>query len=252
VYSNSGKDSIKIRDFSGGNVSDMRTIQKTELVPPYYYDWMFSDQHSILSKIEESGVRLIKFGECENACATSDAYKLKPFIEDFNDSLNSDDYFKIANTGTIGRYVPRWGAREMVYLGDRYLKPVVEKSIFLREFSNSYGRKSENPKLIMKGLNLLDVFIDENGDFIPGKTTLIVTADHNNSLKLLLALLNHPIAIFYFKERFPAASYNKGTAESKLKCNTFKNRRRYAHGKISSPQYHRTHAIQIFIGRTAT
>lgn len=221
VYFAGGKDFIKVRDFDGRAVSDMRTVHKTDLVPPFLYDWMFSDSLSVLSKIEESGIRLDSVGTCENACATSDAYKLQSLIKNASDEPDSAKYFKVINTGTIAKYVSRWGAREMVYLGDRYMRPVVSKKEFLTEFPNSYGQKAGKPKLIAKGLNLLDVCLDENGAYIPGKTTLIVTAGSIRQLKLLVAILNHPIAMFYMKEKYPAASYNQGTSFTKDMINSF-------------------------------
>ena len=221
VYFAGGKDSIKVRDFDGRAISDMRTVHKTELVAPFLYDWMFSDSLSVLSKIEESGIRLDSIGTCENACATSDAYKLQSLIKNASGEPDSSKYFKVINTGTIAKYVSRWGMREMVYLGDRHMRPVVNKSEFLTEFPNSYGQKAGKPKLIAKGLNLLDVCLDEDGAYIPGKTTLIVTAGSIRRLKLLVAILNHPIAMFYMKERYPAASYNQGTSFTKDMINSF-------------------------------
>ena len=58
-------------------------------------------------------------------------------FEDFNNT-----YLKIINTGTIGRFAPRWGYQEMKYLKDKYLYPVVDKAQFLEYFPNSYGEKS--------------------------------------------------------------------------------------------------------------
>jgi len=215
VYCSAGTQSITVRDFDGRIVSDKRIVAKSELIAPFTYDWLFSDSLSLLKKIEDTGVRLASFGICENACATSDAYKLQDLVENVADEPDLSKYFKVINTGTIGKYVSRWGLREMVYLGDRYLRPVVDRKDFLREFPNSYGKKSVKPKLIAKGLNLLDVCLDESGNYIPGKTTLVVTASNLRSLKLLLALLNHPLALFYFKQRYPAASYNQGTSFTK-------------------------------------
>ncbi len=221
VYCCAESHSIIVRDFDGRNISDIRIVAKSDLVEPFTYDWLFSNSLSLLSKIEDTGVRLASIGACENSCATSDAYKLKGLVKNVADEPDLGKYFKIINTGTIGKYISRWGFREMVYLGDRYLRPVVDRVAFLREFPNSYGKKSVKPKLIAKGLNLLDVCLDECGDYIPGKTTLIVTADNLRNLKLLLGLLNHPLALFYFKQRYPSASYNQGTSFTKDMLNEF-------------------------------
>lgn len=221
VYFAGGKDSIKVRNFDGRAISDMRIVHKSKLVAPFFYDWMFSDSLSVLSKIEESGVRLDSIGTCENACATSDAYKLQSLVKNAPGDTDFTKYFKIINTGTIGKYVSRWGMREMVYLGARYLRPVVNRAEFLGEFPNSYGKKAGKPKLIAKGLNLLDVCLDEQGAYIPGKTTLIVMAGSIRWLKLLLAIMNHPIAMFYMKQRYPSASYNEGISFTKDMINSY-------------------------------
>ncbi len=221
VYCCRTSSSILVRDFDGEVISEKRTVAKSELFAPYAYDWLFSDSLPLLAKIENSGIRLATIGNCENACATSDAYKLQAFVKNSVAEPDAIKYLKIINTGTIGKYVSRWGLREMVYLGDRYLRPVVNRAEFLDKFPNSYGVKSVRPKLIAKGLNLLDVCLDEKGAYIPGKTTLIVTAGNLRSLKLLLALLNHPLAIFYIKQRYPAASYNQGTSFTKDMLNEF-------------------------------
>jgi hypothetical protein len=96
----------------------------------------------------------------------------------------------------------------MVYLGDRYLHPVVDKNMFASHFANSYGRKASRPKLIIKGLTLLHACLDEKGDIIPGKSTLVVFSDDVNTLKFLLGLINSNLPFFYINEKYSASSYN--------------------------------------------
>jgi len=107
----------------------------------------------------------------------------------------------------------------MVYLGDRYHRPVVNKKSFQKEFPNSYGLKAVKPKLIVKGLNLLDACIDANGTVIPGKTTLMITSEGADDLKFLLSIVNSTLAFFYLKEKYPAFSYNQGTTFTKEMIN---------------------------------
>jgi hypothetical protein len=130
-------------------------------------------------------------------------------------------YLKIVNTGTIGKYVSRWGQREIVYLGNRYTHPVVNKNNFLAAFGNSYGKKAIKKKLIVKGLNLLDACLDLEGNTIPGKTTLLIASDDQLALKLLLAIINSSVAFFYIKEKYVSSSYNGGTTFTKEMINDF-------------------------------
>jgi len=219
VFTKTGQPFLRINEYVGTKISPKRTIPKNTLKPPYAYDWLFTDFIELLAQIDAHGETLSKHAVCENACATSDAYKLKAFIEEQPTNAEIDQYFRIINTGTIGKYVSKWGHREMVYLGSRYAHPVVNKKQFQGAFKNSYGKKAVKPKLIMKGLNLLDACLDADGAVIPGKTTLLIACDDVETLKLLLAIVNSSVAFFYIKEKYPASSYNKGTTFTKKMIN---------------------------------
>jgi hypothetical protein len=219
VFANKPQTQLRIFDIKKKEIVPKRVIDKKSLKPPYSYDWLFSDSIDILAKLEAQPSKLSGLGICENACATSDAYKLKEFIQEMAKANGKDEYLRIINTGTIGKFVSKWGRREMVYLGQRHLKPVIHKKRFLAAFQNSYGRKSVKPKLIVKGLNLLDACLDSDGTIIPGKTTLMITSNRLEALKYLLGIINSKVAFFYLKEKYPASSYNQGTTFTKEMIN---------------------------------
>jgi hypothetical protein len=208
---------LRICEYVGAEIRTKRIVPKKILEPPYAYDWLFSDFVELLDKIRAHAEKLSKHGICENACATSDAYKLQEFIEEQHREQNG--YLRIINTGTIGKYASKWGLREMVYLGHRYARPVVNKKRFQEAFRNSYGKKAIKPKLIVKGLNLLDACLDADGTTIPAKTTLLITSPSLEDLKFLLSIINSSVAFFYLKERYPASSYNQGTTFTKEMIN---------------------------------
>lgn len=184
-------------------------------------DIIFSDYFNLVRKIEQDTYFLRTMAVCENACATSDCYKLKSLIYEKEDPYSvSSDEFKIINTGTIGRYVPRWGLQEMRYLKDKYLYPVVNKDQFLLEFNNSYSEKSKKVKIIIKGLTLLDACLDADGSIIPGKSTLMISSDLE-TLYLLLGIINSKLATFYIKEKYASSSYNGGINFNKDMLNNF-------------------------------
>jgi len=204
------KSHIRIDKFVNGEAINFSSVDKASLVEPYAFDWLFSDFVSKINQIDKFPNKLSDYAVCENACATSDAYKIKDYLLD--NSFDSDKHLKIINTGTIGRYVSKWGKREMTYLKDKYLEPVVNKKKFQKDFSNSYGAKSILPKLIIKGLTLLDGCIDTEGIVIPGKSTLVITKPKGKENELLfpLALINSKISLFYIKEKYRGSSYNQG------------------------------------------
>ncbi|MCD6199813.1 MAG: Eco57I restriction-modification methylase domain-containing protein, partial [Deltaproteobacteria bacterium] len=198
-------------------------ILKEKIRSPYTLDALFSIGLKLIQKIDDTENSLAGNFLCENACATSDAYKLKPFIhENKGSALDSSTHFKIVNTGTIGKYFSKWGIKPMVYLGDNYLRPAIMQDEFFNNFKKAYSKKTLRPKIIMKGLNLLDAFLDKDGITIPGKTTLVITNKRNNldELKLILALINSSLISYYTKEKYSASSYNQGVTFTKAMINS--------------------------------
>jgi len=219
VFTKTPQPLLRIYEYVATKIMPKRVVPKDTLKPPFAYDWLFSDFVDLLIKIELHKGSLSKYGNCENACATSDAYKLQDLVQEEPKNGKPDEYLRIINTGTIGKFVSKWGQREMVYLGSRYARPVVNKKRFQKDFPNSYGTKAVKPKLIVKGLNLLDACLDADGTVIPGKTTLLITSVTLEGLKFLLAIVNSTLAFFYLKEKYIASSYNQGTTFTKEMIN---------------------------------
>jgi hypothetical protein len=174
-------------------------IQKNIFYDQYQIDIVFSKHLDFLLKItQNNSVISLLDCVCENACATSDAYLLKDILKDnVNSFVNKDEYYKVINTGTINKYDSRWGVKNMKYLGGEYLYPVVNKNEFHKFFSKSYGQKPQKSKIIIKGLTLLDGTLDIDGDYIPGKTTVIISSKNKKLLKLLASIINSKLAQFY-------------------------------------------------------
>jgi len=214
VFNNSNiNEYISVFQFEDEGIKHTRDYKISKLNHPYALDYIFSGHIDLLEKLE-GFVPSEQEYLCENACATSDAYKLKDLLIDLDEEY-SEEYLKIINTGTIDKWTSKWGEKEMTYLGDKYLRPVVSREKFVKLFRNSYSEKSIKQKIILKGLNLLDACLDIKGCIIPGKSTLIITAKDIFYLKFIMAILNSPITFFYLRERYPSSSYNQGTTFTK-------------------------------------
>jgi adenine-specific DNA-methyltransferase len=214
-------DYLVIDKFIDNSIQNVGNVLKSNLTEPFAFDWLFSPHVELLKFFDSLPSRFVEYGECENACATSDAYKLKEYLKDIKPyDYNSDIHFKVINTGTISKYVSRWGVSEMTYLKDKanptkkykYLAPVVDRKKFIKGFGNSYSEKSQKPKIIIKGLTLLDACLDYNAEVIPGKSTLIITKDKANADELfaILGIINSKLPLFYIKEKYRGSSYNQG------------------------------------------
>lgn len=190
-------------------------VLSSTIAEPYYIDYLFSTNSAIITKLDSNNTSTIgSIATCENACATSDAYKLSSLIDN-NGNCDSTKEYKLVNTGTISKYSNRWGEKEITYLGAKVMYPTVVKSNFNNTFGKSYINRANAKKIILKGLNLLDGFIDFRGDYIPGKTTLVVLSNDDDVLKLICALLNSKLALFYIKTKYSSSSYCGGVTFTK-------------------------------------
>ena len=196
-------------------VEQITQIDKSLLEEPYYIDYLFSDSVDIIEKIECNNKPLSQIATCENACATSDCYALLPYIH--NSFQVDGNAYKLINTGTIGKYFSRWGEKECTYLKHKFLYPIVYVNEFEAavDLGKSYKKRARLPKIIMKGLNLLDACLDENSKILPGKTTLVIHSDNIEYLYLLLAVLNSKVASFYIKTKYSSSSYCGGITFTK-------------------------------------
>ena len=197
------------------------SIEGSELVNPFLIDSLFSPNASIISYIESHiSTHIGDYATCESACSTSDAYKLVPFITD-SDARKS---YRLVNTGTLDKFGCRWGIKEIVYLkkdlGYCPLKPMVPVEDFEASFGNAYKNKAKGPKIILKGLNLLDAFVDENGFYLPGKSTLVINSSDENVLFFLSGLINSSYASFYIRTKYSSSSYCGGITFTKEMINS--------------------------------
>jgi len=216
IFKNIQSTTFTVVDYDG-SFNDKTIIEKSILEDPFQLDIIFSSYLDMIMSISNKFKNTIdSLGfVCENACSTSETYELKKYLK--NDSFDSSKY-KVVNTGTIGKFKSKWGDKEMTYLKDKYLKPVVDRNIFQKNMSNTYFKKTNLSKLIIKGMTLLDVMYDEEGNYIPGKSTLIIhnvnKIEHKGYLSLM-CLLNSKFTLFYLQERYSASSYNGGITFNK-------------------------------------
>ena len=70
-------------------------------------------------------------------------------------------------------------------------------------------------------IGLLDGFIDFQGLYIPGKSTLVICSNNSDNLKFLCGLLNSRLAIFYIKSKYASSSYCGGITFTKDMINNF-------------------------------
>ena len=98
----------------------------------------------------------------------------------------------------------------MRYLKHDYDFPIVERKKFSISLGATYNRRAASPKIIIKGLTLLDAALDADASFVPGKSTLVIPSQSVADLKFLAAVVNSRAVSFYVKQKYASASYNGG------------------------------------------
>ncbi len=143
----------------------------------------------------------------DGAASTSEAYDLIPHLHNLS---NQNEYFRFINTGTIDPYVDFWDTETTAYIKHRFIKPVVMKSVLQRDFPNR-ANQSKSPKLVIGGMTKrLECYLDRDGEYIAGKSTVVVINKNPKSkepkLEVLLGILNSKLMTLWYRTTFKSLS----------------------------------------------
>ena len=193
-------------EFITGNLLTSKDVDENSL------GILLSDSTEILLKLKKLKGRFNNFLTCENPFSTSEAYKLCDILLD-NKKPNYK-YFKLINTGTIDPFVSLWGRKQTTYLKSRYTYPIASLSN-LKIYFPKRLIQIRSPKLIITGMRYLECFNDYNGEYIAGKSTLIIREILDDKFNLFCALLNSKLVSFYIKQSFSSLGIDGGVNFSK-------------------------------------
>ena len=98
----------------------------------------------------------------------------------------------------------------MRYLKSSYPYPVTDADSIRLVFGESCLERVRAPKLIIKGLNLLDCCIDIEGQLMPCVATLIVCSKSVDLLMVLAAIINSSVIRQYIHAKYMSSSYCGG------------------------------------------
>ncbi|HAW57975.1 MAG TPA: hypothetical protein DCX03_02985 [Bacteroidales bacterium] len=118
-------------------------------------------------------------------------------------------YFRFINTGTIEPFLSLWGKKKTTYLKAKYNNPIVNKVTFKKLFPKRYEQMIK-PKIIISGIRHFESFLDEDGQYIAGKSTEIVFTKNGLSLKVALGILNSRLIGFYIKQSYSVLGIGGG------------------------------------------
>ena len=185
------------------------TIDKKRITDPFFVDQYFIDSSGIVEWLERQPFRVKSFAKCEYALVSpSLAYQLKNVIG-CNPEPGREE-FLILNTGLIAKYRHRWNDKHMRYLKSLYPHPVVSTENLRSLMGQTFVTRMASPKLIIKGLNLLDCTVDLHGRMMSTVATLNIRSASTDLLCLLGAIINSSLMGRYCKEKYVSSSYCGG------------------------------------------
>ncbi len=144
------------------------------------------------------------FLEINSASTVSEAYKLKKYIKEYDQSVHGS-FKKFVNTGTIDPYICLWGKHKTQYIKDNYNKPIVLDSD-IKKISENRLFQANTKKLIVGGLSKRMECIFDDGEYLAGKSTIIILGESELKLKFVLCLLNSSLLTFWYRIYFSSLS----------------------------------------------
>lgn len=148
----------------------------------------------------------------ENAATVSEAYEVKKIMVD-DESLEIGH--KFVNTGTIDRYLCLWGRKPTRYIKDAYKHPRVP----LSNLSSRRQRQSSSKKIVIAGMTkVLEAFYDQSGEYMAGKSTLIIPVESDREGWGLLGLLNSRVVTEWYNIEFSSLSLAGGYLRINKNC----------------------------------
>ena len=193
------------RIHDGKQISHVAKVDKT-LVNVDNIGLCIAPNIGLLVKIKEQKHTVSDLARVENPFSTSEAYDLIPLIRDNQMASN----YRLINTGTIDPYINMWGLTKTAYLKNKYDHPQVDQEAFARIFPKRV-RQVLAPKIIISGMRHFESYLDSNGIYVAGKSTIIVLSpSYRNNLVVLQGLFNSKLMKFYIYQSFSTLGIGGG------------------------------------------
>lgn len=166
-----------------------------------------SNSINILAKLKTLKSSFKEWVSCENPFSTSEAYKLSDIL--FDNQFSESESYRLINTGTIDPYVSLWGKKNTTYLKSKYRYPQAKLSDLERFFPRRIPQ-IQSPKLIITGMRYLECYFDSSGEYIAGKSTLVIKKIKDDWYHFFCCLLNSKLVSFYIKQSFSTLGIDGG------------------------------------------
>ena len=184
---------IKIRKFNADfNIIEewKNDVDDLNLLPGKIWGFLLNSKIDIVKRFINNSLPL---SQCGKVNATSTAKE----AEEYHKLINSSKGLRLINTGTIDPFVTKWGKKELIDKGTKFLEPLlnIETDVV------SENRKSLylSPKIIIAKIGLQgEAFFDEKGEYASINTNCIHSFSKQFHPKYITLWLNSKLYQFLF------------------------------------------------------
>jgi type I restriction-modification system DNA methylase subunit len=197
-------------------MSDIETIEATSLISQKtFYKDISWDRYFTGDTAVEIDAKCLTFPPLEKyfshisgAATVSEAYQFREVVRE-QDTRFTKPFKRLINTGTIDRYCSLWGIRPTRYLKGSYTRPIVSEDE-IRKVNSSRLNQARTAKIIIGGMTReLECFYDE-GEYLAGKSTVIILEGNKLHLKCALAFLNSKLVSYWYHNHFKSMTLAGG------------------------------------------
>ncbi|MCP5286404.1 MAG: Eco57I restriction-modification methylase domain-containing protein [Burkholderiaceae bacterium] len=168
--------------------------------PSMLWAFLLEDFAGLVEAALPNTVPLGHHAEVSGAATVAEAYEIAPAIHDLALSNLQPDHAKFVVSGNLRPFSTTWATTPVQYLKIRYVRPVVD----LKRIPPKRRTQALSRKIIISGLSKRPVaFLDENAEFLAGKSTVIILdRTQNDHLTALTAILNSELGALLYAGLF--------------------------------------------------
>jgi TaqI-like C-terminal specificity domain len=197
-------------------MSDLEAIESSNSIAPntFYRDvsWDKYFTSDLAMQIDAKCSRFkpleTYFPGISGAATVSEAYKFKEVVYE-SGARSTRPAMRLINTGTIDRYSSLWGVYPTRYIKGSYKHPVIDESD-IKRISPNRLLQAKSKKIIIGGMTKELECAYDDGQYLAGKSTVIVLEGLKLPLKYALALLNSRLISFWYRNHFKSMSLAGG------------------------------------------
>jgi hypothetical protein len=149
-----------------------------------------------------STLETVATAQATSTAAEADEYSA--YVQEGRVSIHNK---RLVNTGTIDRYAPLWGARQLTNKGARFDRPTLD----VRRVKENRAAMYSAPKIIIaKIAKVLECFLDSDGSYASLNTNCVFAPAAGRSLEFLVGVLNSTLITFVYAQLFAALKMSGG------------------------------------------